>query len=64
MFDIFDIDKDNMITKSEMKSVITDLAVIFKDPTYGKNCFDKTFAEIDKNEDNKISKEEFVAAIL
>ena len=42
MFDIFDIDIDNMITKSEMKSVVTDLAVLFKDPTNGKNCVERT----------------------
>ena len=42
MFDIFDVDEDNMITKSEMKSVVTDLAVLFKDPTNGKNCVERT----------------------
>jgi hypothetical protein len=47
-----------------MKRVVTDLAVLFKDSTNVKNCFNKNFAKMDKNEDNKINKEEFVEKIL
>ena len=64
IFDIFDIDRDNMITKNEMERVVTDLSILFKDPTNGKECFAKTFAEMDENEDNKITRDEFVSAIL
>ena len=63
IFDIFDVDRDNMITKNEMERVLTDLSTLFKDTTNKEECFAKTFAEMDQNEDHKITREEFVLAI-
>ena len=64
IFDIFDVDKDNMITKAEMERVVTDLAVLFEDPERAKETFNNAFSEMDGDGDAKISRDEFVAAVL
>ena len=64
IFDIFDVDKDNMISKAEMEKVVTDLAVLFEDPDRAKETFIKAFEEMDENGDGEVSREEFVAAVL
>jgi Ca2+-binding EF-hand superfamily protein len=64
LFDIFDVDKDDMISKAEMEKVVTDLAVLFEDPDRAKETFIKAFSEMDENGDGEISREEFVAAVL
>ena len=64
LFDIFDVDKDNMISKTEMEKVVTDLAVLFEDPAHAHLTFLKAFDEMDYNKDQTISREEFVTAVL
>ena len=64
IFYIFDGDKDNKISKMEMERVMTDLAGLFKDKRSAKDCFSKTFEEIDQNHDKNITREEFIQAIL
>ena len=66
IFHMFDIDNNNVISKSEMKSVLTDLSVLFNDTSAsdGKKLHEKVFEEMDKNGDKFVTKDEFVSIIL
>ena len=64
LFDIFDIDKNNMISRDEMEKVVTDLAVLFEDSAHAHLTFTKAFDEMDKNGDGEISRDEFVTAVM
>ena len=62
MFEMFDIDKSGTISKGEMKKVITDLDVLFEGDTESSQC-EEIFHEMDENQDERISREEFVKSI-
>ena len=62
MFQMFDIDNDGTICEGEMKKVIADLAVLFDDDTEGDKC-EEMFSEMDENQDQRITREEFVKSI-
>merc|ERR1711874_235584 len=66
IFDIFDVDKDDMITKKEMERVINDLSALFRNQSKedSNDCVVKSFAEMDENQDEKVTREEFIEAIL
>ena len=56
IFDFFDHNRDGFITKNELKSLFE---IFGADLEY----LDKSFAKLDKNEDQKISRYEILAAI-
>ena len=64
IFDIFDTDEVNKITRSEMERVLNDLAGLFKDKRAAKDCFVNTFQDMDQNYDNEIARDEFIVAVL
>ena len=64
LFDIFDIDKDNHISKKEMEQVMVDLTVLFEDPKQARNIFENAFEEMDKNGDGRVTREEFLTAVM
>ena len=62
MFQMFDIDKDGTICKGEMEKVIRDLAFLFENHTEDNQC-GTVFREMDENQDERITREEFVKSI-
>ena len=68
IFHVFDVNGDGVISVKEMNKLIKDMYGLLKteDPNIAaKNLIAKTaFAEMDKNEDGKVSKEEFVKACM
>ena len=68
IFRVFDVNGDGVISIKEMNKLIKDMYGLLKteDPNIAaKNLIVKTaFAEMDKNEDGKVSKEEFVKACM
>ena len=68
IFRVFDVNSDGTITKKELTRLIKDMYGLLKteDPNIAaKDMIAKTaFAEMDKNKDGKVTKEEFVAACL
>ena len=64
IFRVFDVNSDGTISMKEMNKLIKDMYGLLKteDPNIAaKNMVAKTaFAEMDKNEDGKVSKDEFV----
>merc|ERR1711936_776800 len=68
IFRIFDVDGDGTISMKEMNKIIKDMYGLLKndDPNIGaKNTIAKSaFAEMDKNKDGKVTKEEFIRACL
>ena len=68
IFRVFDVNGDGVISIKEMNKLIKDMYGLLKteDPNIAaKNLIAKTaFAEMDKNEDGKVSKEEFVKACM
>ena len=63
MFDIFDVDGDGVITKHEMEKVVRDLMIILEEYNNNANALE-IFQQMDENNDDKIDKQEFVAAIM
>ena len=59
LFDVFDIDGDGTITKTEMRTVVKDLSILSGTGTNHEAIFE----DMDKNKDNKVDKNEFVYAI-
>jgi Ca2+-binding EF-hand superfamily protein len=68
IFRVFDVNGDGVISSKEMNKLIKDMYGLLKteDPNIAaKDMIAKTaFAEMDKNKDGKVTKEEFVAACL
>jgi Ca2+-binding EF-hand superfamily protein len=68
MFKFFDQNGDGMISKSEMKRVVKDLYVCLKhqEPeAESEAVIAKTvFTEMDADRDGRITKEEFISAVL
>ena len=68
IFRVFDVNGDGVISIKEMNKLIKDMYGLLKteDPNIAaKNMIAKTaFAEMDKNEDGQVSKEEFVKACM
>ena len=62
MFDVFDIDGNEKISKEEMKTVVKDLAILFENDK-DINYLD-LFKEMDENHDDQIDKQEFVSSIM
>ena len=66
IFRVFDVNGDGVISTKEMNKLIKDMYGLLKteDPNVAaKDMIAKTaFAEMDKNKDGKVTKEEFVAA--
>ena len=60
LFDIFDVDRNNSISKREMKNVCADFSSLLKHNKAYSEIFDK----LDTDKDEKISKEEFISTIL
>ena len=68
IFRVFDVNGDGVISIKDMNKLIKDMYGLLKteDPTIAaKDMIAKTaFAEMDKNKDGKVTKEEFVTACL
>ena len=68
IFRVFDVNGDGVISIKEMNKLIKDMYGLLKteDPNIAaKDMIAKTaFAEMDKNKDGKVTKEEFVTACL
>jgi Ca2+-binding EF-hand superfamily protein len=68
IFRVFDVNSDGTISKKEMKKLIKDMYGLLKseDPNIAaKKLVAKTaFAEMDKDKDGKVSREEFVSACM
>eukprot|EP00091_Calanus_sinicus_P011566 TRINITY_DN26129_c0_g1_i1.p1 TRINITY_DN26129_c0_g1~~TRINITY_DN26129_c0_g1_i1.p1 ORF type:complete len:118 (+),score=52.92 TRINITY_DN26129_c0_g1_i1:25-378(+) len=68
IFRVFDVNSDGVISIKEMNKLIKDMYGLLKteDPNIAaKDMIAKTaFAEMDKNKDGKVTKEEFVTACL
>ena len=68
IFRVFDVNGDGVISSKEMNKLIKDMYGLLRteDPNIAaKDMIAKTaFAEMDKNKDGKITKEEFVTACL
>merc|ERR1711942_129996 len=68
IFRVFDVNSDGVISTKEMNKLIKDMYGLLKteDPNIAaQNMIAKTaFAEMDKNKDGKVTKEEFVGACL
>jgi len=68
IFRVFDVNGDGVISTKEMNKLIKDMYGLLKteDPNIAaQNMIAKTaFAEMDKNKDGKVTKEEFVGACL
>ena len=62
MFQMFDIDSNGTICKGEMEKVIRDLAFLFEGATEGDQC-EGVFREMDVDQDERITREEFVKSI-
>merc|ERR1712142_481264 len=68
IFKVFDVNGDGVISTKEMNKLIKDMYGLLKteDPNIAaQNMIAKTaFAEMDKNKDGKVTREEFVSACL
>ena len=68
LFNLFDVDQNGTITKKEMARLVKDMYGLLKKDDPNVNAIDfiakSTFAEMDKDEDGKITTEEFIAACL
>merc|ERR1739845_318725 len=68
IFRVFDVNSDGTISNKEMKRLVKDMYGLLKaeDPNVAadKMIAKSAFAEMDKNEDGKVSLEEFKAACL
>merc|ERR1739848_125387 len=68
IFRVFDVNSDGNISNKEMKRLVKDMYGLLKadDPTVAadKMIAKSAFAEMDKNEDGKVSLEEFKTACL
>merc|ERR1719466_457111 len=68
IFRVFDVNSDGTITKKELTRLIKDMYGLLKtdDPNIAaKDLIAKTaFAEMDKDEDGKVTSEEFITACL
>merc|ERR1711910_138447 len=68
IFRVFDVNSDGTITKKELTRLIKDMYGLLKtdDPNVAAKDFiaKSAFAEMDKDEDGKITTEEFVTAVL
>ena len=68
IFRVFDVNSDGTITKKELKRLIKDMYGLLKDENAEQASQDlitkSAFAEMDQDEDGKISKDEFVKACL
>ena len=68
IFRVFDVNGDGVISTKEIKKLIKDMYGLLRteDPNIAaENMIAKTaFAEMDKNKDGKVTKEEFVGACL
>ena len=67
VFRIFDVDNNGTITKDEMMVLVTDMHALIQENI--KDLSDEeiallAFEEMDANEDGRVTKEEFVAAVL
>ena len=62
LFDIFDVDGDGVITKQEMEKVVKDLMIILEEYNNNANAME-IFEQMDENKDDKIDRNEFVAAL-
>ena len=65
---LFDVNSDGVISKKEMKRLVKDMYGLLKKEDPNISAADliakSAFAEMDKDEDGKISLEEFTAAVL
>merc|ERR1711874_753172 len=68
IFRLFDVNSDGNITKKELTRLVKDMYGLLKKDDPNVNAIDfiakSTFAEMDKDEDGKITTEEFIAACL
>eukprot|EP00091_Calanus_sinicus_P017725 TRINITY_DN38384_c0_g1_i1.p1 TRINITY_DN38384_c0_g1~~TRINITY_DN38384_c0_g1_i1.p1 ORF type:complete len:218 (-),score=103.12 TRINITY_DN38384_c0_g1_i1:54-647(-) len=68
MFRLFDVNSDGTITKKELTRLVKDMYGLLKKDDPNVNTIDliakSAFAEMDKDEDGKITTEEFIAACL
>ena len=65
---LFDVNSDGVISKKEMKRLVKDMYGLLKKEDPNISAADliakSAFAEMDKDEDGKISLEEFTTAVL
>ena len=59
LFDIFDIDGNGSVTKSEMRTVVKDLSILSGSSTNHEAIFE----DMDTNKDDFVDKNEFVTSI-
>merc|ERR1712107_749272 len=67
LFRLFDVNSDGFISMKEMKRLVKDMyGLLKKDPNIGAADLiaKSAFAEMDKDEDGKISLDEFTTAVL
>ena len=68
IFRLFDVNSDGKITKKELTRLVKDMYGLLKRDDPNVNAVDliakSAFAEMDKNEDGKVTTEEFIAACL
>ena len=71
LFNLFDVDRNGTITRKEMDRLVRDMYGLIRrvDPTIAAKASedliaDSAFAEMDKDEDGKISVDEFKDACL
>ena len=68
LFRLFDVNSDGTITKKELTRLVKDMYGLLKKDDPNVNAIDliakSAFAEMDKDEDGKITAEEFISACL
>ena len=68
IFRLFDVNSDGTITKKELTRLVKDMYGLLKKDDPNVNAIDliakSAFAEMDKDEDGKITAEEFISACL
>jgi len=69
IFCVFDVNQDGSINQKEMKRLVKDMMLLIKDVDNPEQATkdmiaSSAFKEMDKNEDGKISPEEFITACL
>ncbi len=64
MFDVYDINKDNSIDRKEMEQIVKAILKMNKKSLTGDQTLEtkieELFEKLDDNENNKISRDEFV----